>query len=151
MIERPQVSRPVAGARLGWWCLLAGLLGLVVAYAAAVTGRGTSWAAVLLALAVPTATAGLTILAIGPRARMALRVMLVVVHAVVAGGLALAVPGPFALMGSIGPAPRATVVVLLAVGVVPLLLLPVLYAVTFSEDQLSASTLTRIREARRRA
>lgn len=138
----------MTGTRLGWWCAGLGLLGIALAYAAAIIAPAITAPALLLAFAIPTATGGITLIAIGRRARRSLVGALVFVHAMVAIGLVLAAPGPFALTGTFGAVPHMTVVVLIAAGIVPLLLLPVLYALTF-DDALSASVLARVRDAKR--
>lgn len=137
------------GVRLGWWWLTAGLFGIVVAYGAALTASGATWPALLVAMAIPIATAGVTLLGIGRRAGPAAIAAVCLVHVVVAVGLALAVAGARWVAGAWHGVPYGTVVVFLAAGAIPLVLLPVVYAITFSRDQLDEATVSRVRSAAR--
>ena len=138
--------------RLAWWCLVAGLGGILVAYPGGIAARGAAWPSLMLAVAMPLATLGVTLLGVGVRARRPVITMIALVHGLVAAAFVLALPAASPWVGGTwGGVPRATVLVALGAGLIPLLLLPVVYVVAFPRAQLSEADLSRVREAARRA
>jgi hypothetical protein len=125
---------------------------IAAAYAAAfLPGGAPAWAPWLVALGSALMIAALMLLGTArsgaPLGRLAWPIAFT--FAVVAGGfaLALALPGETAGMPLwLGLPPRAAVV-LYGIGLVPALVLPLAYALTFDDRTLSDDDLARLREA----
>jgi hypothetical protein len=138
--------------------VLCGTLGICAAYASAFfpasVGRAGPY---VMAFSVPLCLISVMLLgaarraATAPRARRVLAVSFALVFVLVGGGFLLAlqlpvdtVAGPYWL----GLPPRAAVI-LYGVGLVPLFLLPLVYAWSFEPLTLSDADLARVRAARR--
>lgn len=135
--------------------LLAGTLAITAAYASAfLPGPPTAWAP--WALAFGSAAVMVAASALGAarpdRGLGRLKLPLAIAFLVVAGGFAfvLANPGTDAPDAALflGLPPR-TALVLLGIGLIPLLVMPVAYALTFDDMTLSEADLARVREAAR--
>ena len=135
--------------------LFAGTLAIAAAYAGAfLPGDPPGWAA--WALALGTATVMVSASALGAvradRGLGRLKLPFALAFFIVAGGFALvlSMPGVDAADPALflGLPPRAAVV-LLGIGLLPLLVMPVAYALTFDDMTLSESDLARVREAAR--
>jgi hypothetical protein len=133
--------------------LFGGTLACGLAYASAfLPGGSAPWAP--WALGLGTATVMVAASALGAaragRGAGALRVPLALVFLILAGGFAtiLRMPptdpaDPRLVLGL----PPATAVVLLGIGLLPLLVLPLAYALTFDETTLTEADLERVRRA----
>lgn len=135
--------------------LLAGTLAIAAAYASAfLPGDPPGWAA--WALGIGTAVVMVAASAVGAaRADTGLgrlKLPFALTFLIVAGGFALvlSMPGTDAAGSALilGLPPRAAIV-LLGIGLLPLLVLPIAYALTFDDMTLSESDLQRVREAAR--
>jgi hypothetical protein len=138
--------------RLSLACLVAGTLMIAAAYASAfLPGGAPTWAAWLFALGTPlTFVASMALGASGPRGLGRLRWVFLLVFVILAGGF-----GAVLAMPAVDPAdptlflglPPRTAIILLGVGLLPLLVLPLAYALTFDQTTLSEDDLARVREA----
>ncbi|HEX2076556.1 MAG TPA: hypothetical protein VHG08_02570 [Longimicrobium sp.] len=134
--------------------LLAGTLACAAAYASAfLPGDPPAWSP--WALGIGTAVVMVAASALGAARRETgigrLRVPFAIVFLILAGGFAAVLAMP-----PVGPDPRlilglpaGAAIVLLGIGILPLLVLPVAYAMTFEEMTLSEADLARVREAAR--
>lgn len=134
--------------------LLAGTLACAAAYASAfLPGAPPAWSP--WALGIGTAVVIVAASALGAaradRGIGRLKLPFAIVFLIVAGGFAAAL-----LMQSPGKDPRlflglpaGAAIVLIGIGVLPLLVLPIAYALTFEEMTLSEADLARVREAAR--
>ena len=134
--------------------VVASTVAIAAAYASAF-GRGGAppWAPWLLAIGVPTLLVAMAALgAARPGRRFDARIALTMVGvwAAISGSfcLALVLPAetadaPALLLGL----PRRAAVILYGVGLLPLLALPLAYALTFDEQTLSEDDVRRVREA----
>lgn len=150
--EQPPAARPT---RL--WALRV----LAVSVLAIAAGYGSAFlspsaAAVgpwLLAVFAPLAMFALMLLGAAPR-RGGVQALLgpfVVVYVLVAGGLVLALRLPPDTVSSplwLG-LPRRAAVILFGVGLLPLFVLPIVYALTFDKLTLTSADIERVRSARR--
>lgn len=128
-----------------------------VAYAAAIMTGGTgAWNAWVMAIATSLSMIATTVLGaaragrpLGGLRRLAvpLVVVLLILLAAFAAALLLPATGERLLLGL----PLRAAIVLYGVGVLPVLVLPVAYAVTFDEITLSEEDIERMREAASRA
>jgi hypothetical protein len=132
--------------------LIIGMLAIAVGYAAALLPGGTpAWAPWLLALGIPIALGAIMILG-AARGRMGigpLKYPFAFVVAVLAIGFcaALALPateGPLSKLW-LGLPARAAIVIY-GIGLLPIIVLPVAYALTFETQTLSAEDVERVRE-----
>lgn len=131
--------------------LLVSIAAIALGYAAAFTRSGTPpWAPWLLALGIPVALGAIMILGAvrGTRGIGALKYpfALVILILVIGFGAALALPatdGPLSKLW-LGLPARAAIVIY-GVGLLPIIILPVAYAMTFKEMTLSAEDLERVR------
>jgi len=146
--------------RTGLLLLIAGVLATAIAYAAVLTGVAGEAAPWLLALGAASTLAGIACLGaarartLGAAARgRTLGAAIGVAFAAVAAGLllALAMPAPVADGPLLLGLPRVTALLLLLAGLVPLLLLPIAYAVAFDEEVISERDIERVRAATRTA
>ncbi len=140
--------------RIGLSLLITGLGAVAAAYLLFVAGWSRDVAPWLIALGSAGVLAGLACLGSArgvlrrtPRRTPLLAAAIAFAFLAVAGGLlgALAFPAPAAGDPLLLGLPRATTLLLLLTGAVPLLLLPVAYALAFDDEVLSASDLDRIR------
>jgi hypothetical protein len=143
---------PDTTRRAALLALLAGVLAIAIGYAAAFLPGGTpAWAPWLLALGIPTALGAIMILG-AARGRMGigpLKYPFAFVVAVLAIGFcaALALPateGPLSKLW-LGLPARAAMVIY-GIGLLPIIVLPVAYALTFEAQTLSAEDVERVRE-----
>ena len=132
--------------------LIAGIFAITTAYAAAFLPGGTPpWAPWLLALGIPIALGAIMILG-AARGRMGigpLKYPFVFVVGVLAIGFcaALAIPateGPLSRLW-LGLPARAAIVIY-GIGLLPIIVLPVAYALTFEAQILNAEDVKRVRE-----
>jgi len=131
--------------------LVAGILAIAVGYAGAFIPGGTpAWAPWLLALGIPVALGAIMILG-AARGRMGIGPLkypfAFVVAALAAGfGAALALPateGPLSELW-LGLPARAAIVIY-GIGLLPIIVLPVAYALTFEAQTLNAEAVERVR------
>lgn len=141
--------------RISLIALFAGTLAIAAAYASAfLPGPPTAWAP--WALAMGTATVMVSASALGAvradRGLGRLKLPFALAFLIVAGGFALVLSMPEADPATtplfLGLPPRAAIV-LLGIGLLPLLIMPVAYALTFDDMTLSEDDLARVREAAR--
>jgi hypothetical protein len=141
--------------RLAVQALFISVLAIAVGYAAAFRHSGTpTWAAWLLAIGIPVALGAIMILGatrgrrgIGP---LKLPFLFVVATLAIGFGAALALPateGPLSKLW-LGLPARAAIVIY-GVGLLPIIVLPIAYALTFESQTLSAEDLERVRDAAR--
>jgi hypothetical protein len=131
--------------------LFVGISAIAAGYLAAFSATGTPvWAAWLLALGIPVALGAIMILGatrgrrgIGP---LKIPFAFVVVVLVIGFGAALALPateGPLSTLW-LGLPARAAIVIY-GVGLLPIVVLPIAYALTFETQTLSAEDVERVR------
>jgi hypothetical protein len=131
--------------------LLAGIVAIAIGYAAAFRQGGTpAWAPWLLAVGIPISLGAIMILgaARGQKGIGPLKIPFLFVVAVLAIGFcaALALPateGPLSRLW-LGLPARAAVVIY-GIGLLPIVVLPVAYALTFETQTLSAEDVERVR------
>ena len=152
-------SGPAAAAdttrRAALVALFAGVAAIAVGYAAAFGARGTPlWAPWLLALGIPAALGAIMILGAtrGGRGVGSLKIpfAFVILMLVIGFGAALALPateGPLSRLW-LGLPARAAIVIY-GVGLLPIFVLPIAYALTFETQTLSAEDVERVRELAR--
>jgi len=137
--------------RLALGALLLAIAAIAIGYAGAFNKSGTpTWAPWFLALGVPVALGAIMILgaARGNRGIGALTFPFAFVVLVLAAGFAAAL----ALPGADGPLsrlwlglPARAAIVIYGIGLLPIIILPVAYAMTFEEMTLSSQDLERVR------
>ena len=135
--------------------LFIGITAIASGYAAAFSSRGTpSWAPWLLALGIPVALVAVMILgaARGRRGIGPLKIpfAFVALVLVIGFGAALALPateGPLSTLW-LGLPARAAIVIY-GVGLLPIVVLPIAYALTFETQTLSAEDLEKVRKLAR--
>lgn len=135
--------------------LFAGTLAITAAYASAfLPGDPPGWSP--WALGIGTATVMVAASALGAaradRGIGRLKLPFAIVFLIVAGGFAavLTMPAPDAANPSLFLGlPAGAAIVLLGIGILPLLVLPIAYALTFEDMTLSEADLARVREAAR--
>jgi len=135
--------------------LVAGILAIAVGYAAAfLPGGAPPWAPWLLALGIPIALGAIMILG-AARGRMGigpLKYPFVFVVAVLAIGFcaALALPATESALSRLWLGlPARAAIVIYGIGLLPIIVLPVAYALTFEAQTLSAEDVERVRELAR--
>ncbi len=131
--------------------LISGVLAIAIGYAAAFWREGTpAWAPWLLALGIPISLGAIMILgaARGQRGIGPLKLPFLFVVAV----LAIAFCAALALPSTEGPLsklwlglPARAALVIYGIGLLPIVVLPVAYALTFETQTLSAEDLERVR------
>jgi hypothetical protein len=131
--------------------LFIGIAAIAAGYAAAFTPSGTpSWAPWLLALGIPIALGAIMILGaargrrgIGP---LKLPFAFVVVVLVIGFGAALALPATESPLSRLWLGlPARAAIVIYGVGLLPIVVLPIAYALTFATQTLSAEDVERVR------
>lgn len=131
--------------------LVAGILAIALGYAAAFLPGGTpAWAPWLLAVGIPVALGAIMILG-AARGRMGVGPLkypfgFVVATLAVGFGAALALPateGPLSNLW-LGLPARAAIVIY-GIGLLPIIVLPVAYALTFESQTLNAEDVERVR------
>ena len=138
--------------RLARFALVSSILMIAAGYASAFkTGGAPSWAPWLLAIGIPAALGSIMILgaARGDKGIGALKLPFLFVFIVLASGFCLALGLPITeASGSrlfLGLPIRAAIVIY-GIGLLPIVVLPVAYALTFDTQTLSESDITRVRE-----
>jgi hypothetical protein len=132
--------------------LFVGILAIAGGYAAAFSKGGTPpWAPWLLALGIPVTVGGIMILgaARGARGVGPLKVPFLFVVAILAVGFcaALALPATESQLSRLWLGlPARAAVVIYGVGLLPIVVLPIAYALTFETQTLSAEDVERVRE-----
>jgi hypothetical protein len=152
-------SGPVAAAdttrRSSLVALFAAIAAIAAGYAAAFGAHGTPvWAPWLLALGIPAALGAIMILGAtrGDRGVGPLKIpfAFVILMLVIGFGAALALP---ATEGSLSRLwlglPARAAIVIYGVGLLPIFVLPIAYALTFETQTLSAEDVERVRELAR--
>ena len=131
--------------------LFLAIISIALGYASAFSKGGAPvWAAWLLALGIPTALGAIMILgAVRSNrglGRLVIPFALVVLVLAIGFGAALALPGGESATTGLwlGLPPRAAIVIY-GVGLLPILVLPVAYAMTFESQTLSASDVEKVR------
>ena len=135
--------------------LFAGIAAIAIGYAAAFGSRGTPmWAPWLLALGIPAALGAIMILGAtrGDRGVGPLKIPFgfVILMLVIGFGAALTLPateGPLSRLW-LGLPARAAIVIY-GIGLLPIFVLPIAYALTFDTQTLSAEDVERVRELAR--
>ena len=146
---------PVAGdttRRVALVALFAAIAAIAVGYASAFGSRGTpAWAPWLLALGIPAALGAIMILGAtrGDRGVGPLKspFAFVIIMLVIGFGAALALPateGPLSRLW-LGLPARAAIVIY-GVGLLPIFVLPIAYALTFETQTLTAEDVERVRK-----
>jgi hypothetical protein len=136
--------------------LFLGILGIAAGYAAAFSKAGTPvWAAWFLAIGIPISVGAIMILgaARGRRGIGALKVPFLFVVIVLAAGFgaALALPASESATSKLWLGlPARAAIIIYCVGLLPIVVLPVAYAVTFGSQTLTAEDVERVREMGRR-
>ena len=137
------------------WTLFVAVLAIAAGYAAAFTSTGTpGWAPWLLALGIPISLGAIMILgaARGPRGIGPLKGPFAFVVATLALGFgaALALPANEGAASNLWLGlPARAAIVIYVVGLLPIIVLPVAYALTFESQTLSARDVERVRELAR--
>ncbi len=132
--------------------LFVGILAIAGGYAAAFSKGGTPpWAPWLLALGIPVAVGAIMILgaARGARGVGPLKFPFLFVVAILAVGFcaALALPATESQLSRLWLGlPARAAVVIYGVGLLPIVVLPIAYALTFETQTLSAEDVERVRE-----
>lgn len=147
----PHTTRLVT--RVAFTALVGGLLGVAASYLTAFFPASAAASPWLMATAMPVSLMGMLLLGAIRQGRPlgALVWAFAVVLLIIAGGFLLALLLPAETTASplwLG-LPRRAAVILYGVGVLPLFILPVAYAVSFSTRTLSDDDLDRVRAARR--
>lgn len=141
-----------ATRRLSLIALFGGILAIAIGYAAAFNPSGAPiWAACLLALGIPTAIGGIMVLgaARGQRGVGPLKLPFLFVVVTLAAGFcaALALPSTESAHSRLWLGlPIRAALVIYGVGLLPIVVLPVAYAVTFESQTLTAEDVERVRE-----
>jgi hypothetical protein len=154
-MSEPRAQTPApredATRRAALVALFLGIAAIGAGYAAAFSGTGTPvWAAWLLALGIPVALGAIMILGaargrrgIGP---LTIPFAFVVAVLVIGFGAALALPateGPLSTLW-LGLPARAAIVIY-GVGLLPIVVLPIAYALTFETQTLNAEDVEKVR------
>lgn len=141
--------------RAGLLGLVAGILAIATGYAAAFLRDGPpAWAPWLLALGIPIALGAIMILG-AARGRMGigpLKYPFAFVVAVLAIGFcaALALPATESPLSTLWLGlPARAAIVIYGIGLLPIIILPVAYALTFETQTLNAEDVARVRELAR--
>jgi len=135
--------------------LIAGILAIAIGYAAAfLRGGPPAWAPWLLALGIPIAIGAIMILgaARGQRGIGQLKYPFAFVVAVLAIGFcaALALPATESPLSRLWLGlPARAAIVIYGIGLLPIIILPVAYALTFETQTLNAEDVARVRELAR--
>lgn len=154
-MHNPEVATEDYTRRAARVALVISLAGIAVAYGAAFLPRGAPrWAPWLLALGIPVAIGGIMILgaARGRRGVGSLKVPFVFVVLTLAAGFCGALilpatenPGSPLWLGL----PARAAIIIYGIGLVPTLVLPVAYALTFESQTLTADDIERVRSLAR--
>ena len=152
MTESVTQKTPDTTRRVSLGALIVGISAIAVAYAAALLPRGApAWAPWLLALGIPVALGAIMILG-AARGRMGigpLKYPFAFVVAVLAIGFcaALALPATESPLSKLWLGlPARAAIVIYGIGLLPIVVLPVAYALTFETQTLNAEDVERVRE-----
>jgi hypothetical protein len=157
----PDTTDPARGGeitrRVALIALFLAITAIAAGYAAAFSKSGTpSWAPWLLAVGIPIALGAIMILGAARGregiGRLKIPFAFVVIVLIMGFGAALALPateGPLSKLW-LGLPARAAIVIY-GVGLLPIIVLPVAYALTFETQTLSADDVERIRALGRKA
>jgi hypothetical protein len=135
--------------------LFAAIAAIALGYAAAFGAHGTpSWAQWLLALGIPAALGAIMILGatrggrgVGP---LKIPFAFVILMLVIGFGAALALPATESPLSRLWLGlPARAAIVIYGVGLLPIFVLPIAYALTFETQTLSADDVERVRELAR--
>lgn len=123
---------------------------IAVAYGSAFVAGGTRWGAWLMVLGLATMVVSLMVLGAARRSggvrRIAIPLAFTFVVIVIGFGAALVLPGESAGARLLLGLPLRAAVVLYGIGLLPMVVLPLTYALTFDEMTLSEEDLARVRE-----
>lgn len=139
--------------RLALYVLFASIAAIFGVYVRVViAGTAPSWAAWAIALSTALSMLATMVLGAARRGKRngglgGLALPLVVTFLLIAGGFALALGLPAAGEPLVLGLPRRAAIVLYGIGLLPLFILPVAYALTFDEMTLSEEDLKRVRQA----
>ena len=132
--------------------LIVGIIAIAVGYAVALLPRGIhAWAPWLLALGIPVALGAIMILG-AARGRMGIGPLkypfaFVVAVLAVGFGTALALPATESSLSKLWLGlPARAAIVIYGIGLLPIIVLPVAYALTFETQTLNAEDVERVRE-----
>ena len=138
--------------RLARFALVTAILMIASGYASAfMRGGAPTWAPWLLAIGIPAALGSIMILgaARGDKGIGSLKLPFLFVFVVLASGFCLALGLPITEAGGarlfLGLPIRAAIVIY-GIGLLPIVVLPVAYALTFDTQTLSESDIARVRE-----
>jgi hypothetical protein len=141
--------------RVSLGALIVGILAIAIGYAAAFLPGGTpSWAPWLLAVGIPVALGAIMILG-AARGRMGIGPLkypfaFVVAVLVVGFCAALALPATESPLSKLWLGlPARAAIVIYGIGLLPIIVLPVAYALTFETQTLRAEDVERVRELAR--
>ena len=140
--------------RLARFALVFSICAIAAGYMAAfLPGGAPSWAPWLLAFGIPGALGSIMTLgaARGSRGIGKLKIPFAFVFIVLASGFCLALGLPDEAAGAdlwLG-LPRRAAIVIYGIGLLPIIVLPVAYAITFDTQTLSQSDIDRVRELAR--
>ena len=141
-----------ATRKLALMTLFGSVVAIATGYAAAFRRAGTPpWAPWLLAIGIPTALGAIMILgaARGRRGvgRLKIPFAFVVATLAIGFGAALALPATESVLSRLWLGlPARAAIVIYGVGLLPILVLPFAYALTFESQTLSAEDVERVRE-----
>ncbi|MGH7650235.1 MAG: hypothetical protein ACREMS_00180 [Gemmatimonadaceae bacterium] len=153
--QTPSPARPAgvdATRRVALTALFLGVLSIAIGYGSAFNPTGTpSWGPWLLALGIPTALGGIMVLgaARGRRGVGPLRFPFLFVVVTLAAGFcaALALPSTESAQSHLWLGlPIRAALVIYGIGLLPIVVLPVAYALTFESQTLTADDVERVRE-----
>ena len=152
--DTPMIAADVT-RRAALLALIAGMLAIAIGYAAAfLPGGPPAWAPWLLAVGIPVALGAIMILG-AARGRMGigrLKYPFAFVVAVLAIGFcaALALPATESPLSRLWLGlPARAAIVIYGIGLLPIIVLPVAYALTFETQTLNAEDMARVRELAR--
>jgi hypothetical protein len=149
----PEAAPRGRATRVAVALLVVATLAIAGAYGSAfLPGGAPPWAPWLMALGVPLALVGVMTLGAARRGHVpgALLAAFALVGVTLAGGFALALALPAGAPGSeplLLGLPRRAAIVVFGIGLLPVLVLPVAYALTFEAQTLRDEDLARVRAA----
>jgi hypothetical protein len=152
MPEPVAQKTPDTARRASLGALIVGISAIALGYAAALLPQGTpTWAPWLLALGIPVALGAIMILG-AARGRMGIGPLkypfaFVVAVLVIGFCAALALPATESSLSKLWLGlPARAAIVIYGIGLLPIVVLPVAYALTFETQTLNAEDVERVRE-----
>jgi hypothetical protein len=138
--------------RYALFAMLAATLAITLAYASAFRAGGApAWAPWLMGLGIPVVLVGVMVLGASRHGRIGRLGLPFAFSALVLGGgfaLALGLPASEAAGAALyGGLPLRAAVIIYGIGLFPIVVLPIAYALTFSEQTLNAGDLERVKQA----